>query len=376
MASEAERGAGPGADPAAGADAQQQPALAAEAGSAAVDGAAASVSPRKRRASSQSAGPPGKQAAAPQNAGTAPAPLVGQEGTVAGEQAAGGAEEGRQTAAAAAVDDGLTPALRAQIAANRNRALARRAAAESAQPGGPPLRLSALLVEPGWRQALAPQLGLGGGGAAAAGSLSALEPFLAGEWAPGRKKVFPPQADIFAAFNACPFDQVRVVILGQDPYHGEGQAMGLSFSVPRDCRPLPPSLLNIYKEAAADLGWRERPQHGDLSSWSVQGVLLLNTCLTVRQGEANSHAKRGWEAFTDAAIRALSGQRRGLVFLLWGKPAQTKAALVDRSKHHVLEAPHPSPLSASRGFFGCRHFSAANALLAAQGLEPIDWRPT
>ncbi|PNW71093.1 hypothetical protein CHLRE_17g746347v5 [Chlamydomonas reinhardtii] len=390
-------------------DARPLPAPAADAAAAAGGVAAASASPRKRRASSGSADSPRKRSgaeAAAQDAGAASEPAVGPEGA-AGQQAAGSGPAAAAAAAAtavagdelpgaeaAAVADGLTPAQRAQIAANRNRALARRAAAEAAQPGAPPLRLSSLLVEPSWRLALAPQLGLpeaaaggdggGGGGGRAAGSssapapgsLSVLEPFLAAEWGPGRKRVFPPQPDIFAAFNACPFDQVRVVILGQDPYHGEGQAMGLSFSVPRSCRPLPPSLLNIYKEAQADLGWADRPQHGDLTSWSVQGVLLLNTCLTVRQGEANSHAKRGWEPFSDAAIRALSQRRRGLVFLLWGKPAQTKAALVDRSKHHVLEAAHPSPLSASRGFFGCRHFSAANKLLAAQGLEPIEWRPT
>ncbi|KXZ52659.1 hypothetical protein GPECTOR_9g704 [Gonium pectorale] len=271
----------------------------------------------------------------------------------------------------------LAPA--APIAANRNHALARRAVSVASAPGAAPLSLQSLLVEPSWREALAHELGTssggGGGGRGAGGALRQLESFLAGEWAPGRKPVYPPREAVFAAFNACPFDQVRVVILGQDPYHGPGQAMGLSFSVPRDVRPLPPSLLNMYKEAAADLGWDERPTHGDLTSWSVQGVLLLNTVLTVRQGEANSHAKRGWEAFTDAAIRALSTKRRGLVFLLWGKPAQAKKGLVDTSRHHVLEAAHPSPLSASRGFFGCRHFSRANALLEAQGLEPVDWRP-
>ncbi|EFJ40573.1 hypothetical protein VOLCADRAFT_69325, partial [Volvox carteri f. nagariensis] len=252
--------------------------------------------------------------------------------------------------------------------ANRNRALARRVLAESSAPGGPKLQLSALLVEPGWRSALAGEL--------AGANLRQLDSFLGAEWAPGRKPVFPPKDCIFQAFNACPFYQVRVVILGQDPYHGPGQAMGLAFSVPRDVRPLPPSLVNIYKEAAADLGWGDRPAHGDLSAWSVQGVLLLNTCLTVRQGEANSHAKRGWEQFTDAAIRALSERRSGIVFLLWGNPAQAKASLVNTRKHHVLKAAHPSPLSASRGFFGCRHFSETNKLLTSQSLEPIQWRPS
>ncbi|GIL88411.1 hypothetical protein Vretifemale_16384 [Volvox reticuliferus] len=264
-------------------------------------------------------------------------------------------------------DDGLTPAQRAQIIANRNRALARRAVSESNAPGGPTLRLSSLLVEQSWREVLAGEL--------AGANMRQLEVFLQGEWAPGRKPVFPPKDCIFQAFNACPFDQVRVVILGQDPYHGPGQAMGLSFSVPRDVRQLPPSLINIYKEASTDLGWADRPEHGDLSAWSVQGVLLLNTCLTVRQGEANSHSKRGWEQFTDAAIRVLSERRSGIVFLLWGNPAQAKASLVNTRKHHVLKAAHPSPLSASRGFFGCRHFSKANQLLEAQGLPPIQWRP-
>ncbi|GLI66874.1 hypothetical protein VaNZ11_010865 [Volvox africanus] len=264
-------------------------------------------------------------------------------------------------------EDGLTPAQRAQMIANRNRALARRAVSESNAPGGPPLRLFSLLVESSWREVLAGEL--------AGANMKQLEAFLQGEWAPGRKPVFPPKDCIFQTFNACPFDQVRVVILGQDPYHGPGQAMGLSFSVPRDVRQLPPSLINIYKEAATDLGWSDRPGHGDLSAWSVQGVLLLNTCLTVRQGEANSHSKRGWEQFTDAAIRVLSERRSGIVFLLWGNPAQAKASLVNTRKHHVLKAAHPSPLSASRGFFGCRHFSKTNELLEAQGLPPIQWRP-
>ncbi|PNH07051.1 Uracil-DNA glycosylase [Tetrabaena socialis] len=152
--------------------------------------------------------------------------------------------------------------------------------------------------------------------------------------------------------------------------------MGLAFSVPRGFRPLPPSLRNMFKEAAADLGWADRPADGDLSAWSVQGVLLLNTCLTVRKGEANSHSKRGWEALTDAAVRALSARRSGLVFLLWGKPAQEKAGLIDADKHHILMTAHPSPLSVRHGFDGCRHFSKANDLLTAQGLPPIDWRPT
>lgn len=270
----------------------------------------------------------------------------------------------------AAVADG-------KIQANRNRALVRRAIAEAAAAGAeagagsgsapPALSLSTLLVEPTWRDSLGAEL--------QKPYIKKLESFLHGEWAPGRKPVFPPKECVFAAFNACPFDKVRVVILGQDPYHGPGQAMGLSFSVPAPHRPLPPSLLNMYKEARQDLGWTDTPKHGDLTSWSVQGVLLLNTCLTVRQGEANSHSKRGWEDLTDEAIRALSRRRSGVVFMLWGKPAEAKAKLIDGSRHHALVAAHPSPLSASRGFFGCRHFSRANALLEAQGLAPIDWWP-
>ncbi|GFR49253.1 hypothetical protein Agub_g11268 [Astrephomene gubernaculifera] len=294
-------------------------------------------------------------------------PTVQPPGAKEGQQQQQQQLEGAEPPSADGDGEGLTPAQRAQIAANHNRALARRAVAESSAPGAPPLSLSSLLVEPGWRAALEGEL--------RGANVRQLEAFLRGEWGAGRKPVFPPQECIFQAFNACPFDQVRVVILGQDPYHGPSQAMGLSFSVPREVRPLPPSLLNIYKEAAEDLQWGGRPAHGDLSSWSVQGVLLLNTCLTVRQGEANSHSKRGWEAFTDGAIRALSQRRSGLVFLLWGNPAQAKASLVDTRKHHVLKAAHPSPLSASRGFFGCRHFSKANQLLQQQGLQPIQWLP-
>jgi uracil-DNA glycosylase len=183
--------------------------------------------------------------------------------------------------------------------------------------------------------------------------------------------VHPPMNEVFAAFDRTPFDRVRVVILGQDPYHGPGQAHGLCFSVRRGVPP-PPSLQNIFKEIRADLGF-PLPSHGDLGSWADQGVLLLNAVLTVRQHAANSHAARGWEPFTDAVVEALGTQREGLVFLLWGAAAQKKAARIDRRRHHVLTAPHPSPLSASSGFFGCRHFSRTNAWLAARGEAPIDW---
>jgi uracil-DNA glycosylase len=185
-------------------------------------------------------------------------------------------------------------------------------------------------------------------------------------------RVFPPGPQIFSAFNQTPFEKVKVVLLGQDPYHGPGQAHGLCFSVGRGMAK-PPSLLNIFKELQSDLGV-SIPAHGNLEQWAEQGVLLLNATLTVRAHQAGSHQKRGWERFTDAAIRVLSERRNGIIFLLWGSYAQAKEALIDTGRHHVLKAPHPSPLSASRGFFGCRHFSMTNRILKAQGLEEIDWR--
>lgn len=183
--------------------------------------------------------------------------------------------------------------------------------------------------------------------------------------------VFPPREQMFQAFNSTPFDQVKVVVLGQDPYHGLQQAHGLSFSVLPGV-PVPPSLRNIYAELETDLSLTP-PQHGYLQSWADQGVLLLNSVLTVEQGAPQSHQGKGWERFTDAAIRALTTHREGLVFMLWGRPAQKKGQFIDRTKHHVLRSPHPSPLSAYRGFLGCKHFSQANAHLVAQGMEPVDW---
>ena len=197
-----------------------------------------------------------------------------------------------------------------------------------------------------------------------------LKEFLVGERA--QYTCYPPGSKIFAAFDRTPFDKVKVVILGQDPYHEPGQAMGLCFSVP-DGIAVPPSLVNIIKEINADLGVNIPCTSGDLSGWADQGVLLLNATLTVRAHQAGSHQRHGWELFTDAAIRELSSRRSGLVFLLWGSYAISKKAFIDRGKHLVLTAPHPSPLSAYRGFFGCRHFSQANAYLNAQGLDPIDW---
>lgn len=184
--------------------------------------------------------------------------------------------------------------------------------------------------------------------------------------------VYPSAGRIFAAFDACPFDKVKVVILGQDPYHEPGQANGLCFSV-NDGTPLPPSLQNIYKEIADDTGVAPYPS-GNLRRWSDQGVLLLNSTLTVGAGQAGSHQGRGWEEFTDAVIRHLSDEREGIVFLLWGNYARRKGASIDRAKHLVLESAHPSPLSAHRGFFGNHHFSRANDYLRAHGLTPIDWR--
>ena len=182
--------------------------------------------------------------------------------------------------------------------------------------------------------------------------------------------IYPPGPLIFNAFNLTPFDQVKVVIIGQDPYHGPGQAEGLSFSVPHGI-PLPPSLVNIYKEIESDLGVTLH-QDGSLRGWAEQGVFLLNAVLTVRARQAASHSRIGWVEFTDAVIRTLSERREGLVFLLWGNFARSKRELIDTSRHTVLEAPHPSPL-AHGAFFGCRHFSKANQVLISQGLQPIDW---
>lgn len=184
--------------------------------------------------------------------------------------------------------------------------------------------------------------------------------------------IYPPEELVFNAFNKTPFNDVKVVILGQDPYHGAGQAHGLSFSVPSGVTKLPPSLKNIYKELHTDIGMAI-PSNGNLENWADQGVFLLNAFLTVRAADAGSHSKIGWGQFTDAVISKLSNEREGLVFLLWGKFAQSKAELIDGSKHQVLEAPHPSPFSARRGFFGCKHFSKANELLEAQGERPINW---
>lgn len=184
-------------------------------------------------------------------------------------------------------------------------------------------------------------------------------------------RVYPPGNQMFAAFDACPFDKVKVVILGQDPYHEPGQAHGLCFSV-NDGVPFPPSLQNIFKEIHDDIG-TPIPMSGDLSRWAHQGVLLLNATLTVRAHQAGSHQNKGWEQFTDAVIHRLAQDREHLVFILWGAYAQRKGEFIDRSRHLVLQSPHPSPLSAHRGFFGNRHFSRANEYLVAHGIEPVLW---
>jgi len=183
--------------------------------------------------------------------------------------------------------------------------------------------------------------------------------------------VYPSGANIFAAFNTTPFDAVKVVILGQDPYHGAGQAHGLSFSV-QEGVPHPPSLQNIFKELKDDVGC-PIPKNGTLTSWAQQGVFLLNTVLTVRASEANSHRNEGWENFTDAVIACLSAQKEHLVFILWGSPAGAKVSLIDSKKHLILKAPHPSPLSSYRGFFGSKPFSKSNDYLTCKGIKPIDW---
>ena len=217
-------------------------------------------------------------------------------------------------------------------------------------------------IEESWRQVLENEFNKS--------YFSDLKTFLVSE--KQRFRVFPPGPHIFNAFNHTPFYHVKVVLLGQDPYHGFGQAHGLCFSVPEGI-PKPPSLINIFKEIEADLGI-PAPSHGNLTHWANQGVLLLNATLTVRENQAGSHQGKGWETFTDAAISALSEKRDGLIFILWGNYAISKRDLIDNARHFILTAPHPSPLSASRGFFGCRHFSRTNDLLRQMGKEPIDWK--
>ncbi len=217
-------------------------------------------------------------------------------------------------------------------------------------------------IEASWKEALLPQF--------SAPSFARLKAFLIEERS--RYTVYPPGISIFNAFNLTPLPKVKVVILGQDPYHGPGQAHGLCFSVPPGVAP-PPSLKNLFKELQSDVGCPV-PLHGNLTAWAERGVFLLNATLTVRAGNAGSHQNMGWEPFTDRVISTISEQRSHVVFMLWGRFAQAKEGLIDTNIHCVLKAPHPSPLSAYQGFLGCRHFSAANQYLAAHGEEPVDWR--
>ena len=220
----------------------------------------------------------------------------------------------------------------------------------------------AIALDSSWKAPLLPEF--------ESAYMAALRAFLVAEKKSG-KRVFPKGSEWFRALDLTPLDKVRVVILGQDPYHGEGQAHGLCFSVQPGVRP-PPSLVNIYKEIESDLGIRP-PAHGFLEHWAQQGVLLLNSVLTVEQGQPASHQGKGWERFTDAIVRLVNARETPVVFMLWGNYAQRKAEFVDAQKHLVLKAAHPSPFSAHNGFLGCRHFSKANAFLESKGLAPIDW---
>lgn len=222
----------------------------------------------------------------------------------------------------------------------------------------------ALEFEPSWLEVLHDEFGKE--------YMIKLRQFLVEEKEAGHK-TYPKNADIFNAFWKTPFTELKVVLLGQDPYHGPGQAHGLSFSVQKGIAP-PPSLKNIYKELATDIPGFTIPNHGELTEWAQQGVLLLNATLTVRAGSPGSHQKKGWEIFTDTVISKISGQKEGIIFLLWGKFAQAKTELIDEKKHHILKAAHPSPYSADSGFFGCHHFSKTNAILKKEGKEPINWQ--
>lgn len=217
-------------------------------------------------------------------------------------------------------------------------------------------------IEPGWKQALKSEFDRP--------YFQQVVTFLKIEKAQG-KIIYPPGSLIFNAFNKTPFNKVKVVIIGQDPYHGPGQAHGLSFSVQPGIKP-PPSLINIYKELQTDIGL-PTPTSGNLDHWAEQGVLLLNAALTVRANEPASHAKAGWTDFTNAVISKISDEKKGVVFLLWGRFAHDKQSLIDETKHFVLKAAHPSPFSADKGFFGCKHFSKTNEILSKQGIDPIDW---
>ncbi|XP_044968514.1 uracil-DNA glycosylase, mitochondrial [Hordeum vulgare subsp. vulgare] len=259
----------------------------------------------------------------------------------------------------------LSPEQRRRADTNLALARARRnlRLAESKAAGGA-AKLEELLVEETWLEALSGELR----------KPYALDlcRFVAHERLHAKVPVYPPPHLVFHALHTTPFHDVKAVIIGQDPYHGPGQAMGLSFSVPEGIK-IPSSLQNIFKELHKDVGCTI-PSHGNLERWAVQGILMLNTVLTVREHQANSHAKKGWEQFTDAVIKTISQKKSGLVFILWGNSAQAKIRLIDETKHHILKSAHPSGLSANRGFFGCRHFSQTNEILERLGLSTIDWQ--
>jgi uracil-DNA glycosylase len=224
------------------------------------------------------------------------------------------------------------------------------------------LHLASLVVEPGWASALAPLF--------ATRTFAGIEDFLVREYQSG-KEIFPAKGDIFAAFNHTPFDDLRVVLLGQDPYHDDGQAHGLCFSVQGAVKP-PPSLVNMYKELSTDIPGFKAPSHGNLTSWAKQGILMLNATLTVQAHMANSHAKCGWQSFTEDVVKLINEKKSGIVFLLWGGFAKKKASLINKSKHVVIECAHPSPLSATH-WFGCKTFSKCNEALRKLGKQPINW---
>ena len=259
----------------------------------------------------------------------------------------------------------VNDAIRNKVSERQNATRTGRGTQAEDEIADPPKAVTAgrnIQIETSWKGRLADPFN--------ASYMTALSKFLRKEKAEG-KRIYPPSNEIFRAFELTPFDDVKVVILGQDPYHGPGQAHGLSFSVAAGVQP-PPSLRNIYRELEADLGI-SHPGHGNLEGWARQGVLLLNSCLTVEEGQAGSHQGKGWELFTDEVIRCLNDDRQNLVFILWGRKAQDKGTEIDCSRHCVISSVHPSPLSASNGFFGSKPFSQANAYLQETGQKPVDW---
>ena len=257
-----------------------------------------------------------------------------------------------------------------EIEAKRQAALAKRAKSQSPQAAGAGDSTFADLIDPSWHTALK--------GEFTKPYFTKLEKFVNGERAKHPQTIFPVKEAVFSAFEYCPLDTVKVVILGQDPYHGPRQAHGLCFSIEdaKGCK-FPPSLRNIFKELDEDDATNftmPSPLHGNLSAWAKQGVLLLNTVLTVQSGKANSHAKQGWEKFTEAVVSAVNRNQQDVVFLLWGSPAAKKGEKISTAKHHILKSVHPSPLSAHRGWFGCKHFSQCNEFLESKGKTPIDWQ--